>query len=1371
MRRRPLGFAVAALVLAAALPAQAQTWSGAGVNSNWTTAANWVGGVAPASSATTAVTFPGGLVFSLTPILNVGQTVNSVNITGPGYSFSGSALSFAGTSPTLTVSQPGSVMDNPVNLAANVTLTNSHPFTLSGGLSGPSSLTKAGAGTLVVTGPTWHTGSTIVAAGTLQVGDGTDTPISVGPIVNAGDVVFDNTFVTVDVNGITGSGTLTVTAGSALRNTATLSHQGKTTVDGSLDLDGGIQSNGALVIGPSGAVFADVDGSVGSITGSTFSFLAIDFGTLTAGSDDSSTTYAGNFSGNGNFRKVGAGTFTLSGNNMVNGNVIVDAGTLRLGNGAGGPSNVQNITVHGTVEFDRGGGSIFVSSINGTGDAWIKPGTDLNHGGAAPLTHQGLTIIEGRLFGGFPSSIDNNGPVVVASTGRLDVNGTSTIGSLAGSGMVNVNQALTLGGDGTSTTFSGPYGGSGDLRKVGSGTFTFASNNVVDGDITVEAPGTLQIGNGATGPGILRALTINGTLLVDVPGTVHIQGLVSGTGNLRVQPGSTVFNAAGTPLSHQGSTIVNGFLESATPSLGIDNNGPVVVGPAGYLRTGNALVGSLAGFGTLEVQFGTFVAGGDNTSTTFAGTISGTGELRKTGSGTLTLATTTFFGGETIVEAPGALRLGDGSTGPASVGGFLVDGALLFNTPAISVSGTISGNGSVTVQTGSTVTHGASFPMTHAGTTIVSGQLNSPTIAAISNGSPLLLSGGVVTRGGAVGSLAGSGSLQLNAGGTFTTGGNNQATAFAGVLSGNGPMVKTGNGVFTLSGTSPSYTGSIQVATGTLHVSGSLATGGMTVVTGATLTGTGTINGPVNVEIGGNLAPGPTIGTITTGNLALAGNLLLEIQGPTPGTQHDRVNANGSVAINGATLTLSGAYVPLAGNAFTIIQNDGSDAVTGTFAGLPEGATLTFNGASMRITYVGGTGNDVILAPASFTVTPSAGSGGTIAPNTPQVVAPNATVAFTVTANPGYSASVGGTCGGNLVGTTYTTNPVIANCTVVASFTLTGHTVTPSAGPNGTIAPSTPQTVANGGTLSFTVTPDSGYTASVGGTCGGSLTGNTYTTNPVTADCTVSVTFELVNPPRLVNISTRMQVLTGDDVMIGGFVIGGSSNKTVAIVAYGPSLASFGISNPLANPTMTLVRSSDQTVVGTNNDWNTASNASQLQASGFAPSNNLESAILVNLAPGAYTAVVQGVGGGTGVGMVAIFEVDSVSVPLTNISTRGRVLTGNDVMIGGFIIQGQGPQTVAIVATGPSLASYGIASPLANPTLTLVRASDQAVLETNDDWGTGPNAAQLSAAGFAPSNSLESAIYVTLPPGAYTAILSGVGNTTGVGVIGVYRVP
>jgi glucose/arabinose dehydrogenase len=258
--------------------------------------------------------------------------------------------------------------------------------------------------------------------------------------------------------------------------------------------------------------------------------------------------------------------------------------------------------------------------------------------------------------------------------------------------------------------------------------------------------------------------------------------------------------------------------------------------------------------------------------------------------------------------------------------------------------------------------------------------------------------------------------------------------------------------------------------------------------------------------------------------------------------------------------------------------------------------------------------------------------------------------------------------------------------------------------------------------------------------------------------------------PRLANISTRAHAGAGNDVVIGGFVVGGSSAKRVAVVATGPSLAASGVANVLADPSLTLVRSSDQAILASNDNWQAGPSASQLQASGFAPSHALEAAVMVELSPGAYTAIAEGVGGATGVTVVAVYEADHPERRLLNLSTRAEVRTGEEVVIGGFVIQGSSPRTVAIVGTGPSLSAHGIANPLPDPNLVLVRSSDQAVLATNDDWQSAANAAQLHAAGFAPSDPLEAAILVTLPPGAYTAILAGNG-ATGTGVVGIYDVP
>lgn len=267
-------------------------------------------------------------------------------------------------------------------------------------------------------------------------------------------------------------------------------------------------------------------------------------------------------------------------------------------------------------------------------------------------------------------------------------------------------------------------------------------------------------------------------------------------------------------------------------------------------------------------------------------------------------------------------------------------------------------------------------------------------------------------------------------------------------------------------------------------------------------------------------------------------------------------------------------------------------------------------------------------------------------------------------------------------------------------------------------------------------------------------------------------TFNISDPSviRLSNISTRGRVSAGQGQLIAGFVIGaGQGNKKVAIVATGPSLATSGVANPLPDPTLKVMNASGEVI--RNNFWEFGISADEVRLNGLAPASPLEAAVVVDLPPGAYTAVVEDTLQRTGVSVVAVYELDRHANRLVNIATRGEVRTGDDVLIAGFVVSGNGPQQVAIVATGPSLGNHGITNPLANPTLTLVRSSDQAVLVINDDWQTASNASQLQAAGFAPPNAAEAAILTTLPPGSYTAIVSGVGGTTGISVVGVYAVP
>jgi hypothetical protein len=250
-----------------------------------------------------------------------------------------------------------------------------------------------------------------------------------------------------------------------------------------------------------------------------------------------------------------------------------------------------------------------------------------------------------------------------------------------------------------------------------------------------------------------------------------------------------------------------------------------------------------------------------------------------------------------------------------------------------------------------------------------------------------------------------------------------------------------------------------------------------------------------------------------------------------------------------------------------------------------------------------------------------------------------------------------------------------------------------------------------------------------------------------------------------------MRVETGNNVVIGGFIITGSDTKNVAVRGIGPSLTAFGISDALPDPTLEL-RAGDGSLILQNDNWqDDSAQAAQLTALGLAPANSKESGLVAPLQPGAYTAIVAGKNQGTGVGLVEIYDTNSpVNAQLANISTRGFVRTGENVMIGGFILGGSSSPTHAVVrGIGPSLAQFGLSPVLADPVLEL-RDNNGALLISNDNWQDDPvSATQLSAHGFALSDVNESGIFTSLPPGQFTAILSGKDGGVGIGLVEIYN--
>jgi hypothetical protein len=244
---------------------------------------------------------------------------------------------------------------------------------------------------------------------------------------------------------------------------------------------------------------------------------------------------------------------------------------------------------------------------------------------------------------------------------------------------------------------------------------------------------------------------------------------------------------------------------------------------------------------------------------------------------------------------------------------------------------------------------------------------------------------------------------------------------------------------------------------------------------------------------------------------------------------------------------------------------------------------------------------------------------------------------------------------------------------------------------------------------------------------------------------------------------------TGENVLIGGFIISGQSPRRILLRAIGPSLTSVGVPDALPDPLLEL-HAADGSIITTDDNWKDNQQA-EIEATGIPPKNDLESAIVATLRPGNYTAIVTGKNQGTGVGLLEIYDLDhAADSKLANISTRGQVLPGDGALIGGFIFGAlSGNTDVVVRAIAPSLSRAGIKAPLPDPTLTLFN-SNGTILASNDNWKDNDTQAHvIKVIGLAPTNDLEAALAITLPPGAYTAVVAGKNGAIGIGLVEVYN--
>jgi hypothetical protein len=380
------------------------------------------------------------------------------------------------------------------------------------------------------------------------------------------------------------------------------------------------------------------------------------------------------------------------------------------------------------------------------------------------------------------------------------------------------------------------------------------------------------------------------------------------------------------------------------------------------------------------------------------------------------------------------------------------------------------------------------------------------------------------------------------------------------------------------------------------------------------------------------------------------------------------------------------------------------------------------------------TATPIVIPTATPTATPTAIPTAT--PIATPTVTPVATPTITPTATPTASPTATPTASPTMTPTATATPTATPTGTPTVTPTAT-PTASPTMTPTATATPTGTPIVTPTPTVTPTATPTPTPTA-------------TPTATPMVSS--------------LGNISTRLRIETADNVLIGGFIVTGTDPKRVILRGIGPSLTGLGVPGALANPTLELYSSSG--LLASNDNWMDAPNRQEIIDSGIAPTNDFESAILMPLPANksTYTAIVRGVGNGTGVGLVEAYDLDgAIDSKLANISTRGLVQRGDNVMIGGFIAVGQTARVI-VRAIGPSLAVPG---KLADPNLEL-RDGNGTLIQENNNWRTGGQEAEIIATTIPPSDDLESAIVRNLTPGAYTAIVRGVSDTTGVALVEVY---
>ncbi|MCS6153776.1 DUF4347 domain-containing protein [Shewanella baltica] len=695
---------------------------------------------------------------------------------------------------------------------------------------------------------------------------------------------------------------------------------------------------------------------------------------------------------------------------------------------------------------------------------------------ALAVTIDGPVTVTTNADSGADATIDGSLAVDLADGGGLSLR--EAFAYVAASGTVD----FAVGLNGTTITLGAPLtipaGITIDADALGTATITGSTFTLAGSlSLTNGSADRLTLGTELSGAGTLTKTGAGRVILTNTNNNGYSGDVTVTAGELWV--GSDSAFSTGT------LTLNGGVLGNNMASFNLDN--PIVLGANGggiqVLSAAQTLTlsGNISGSGALSKT-----SGGN---LTLSGTNSFSGGLAISGTNGVTVADSTNLGsGAVTINASSLLTL-TGSAQTVTNAIVLAGDATITNDNAMTISGVISSTGGLTKSGAGVLTLSGTNTATGAinvaagGLALAGGSAVADTVpVTVGAGATLSLPAGNET----IGSIAGAGNVVLSY--SLTTGGDNSSTTFSGVISSTNVsgITKNGSGTFKLTGTN-SYTGSTQVSAGSLIVNGSNSTSSdVTVASGATLGGSGTAPGVV-INSGGNLAPGDSgIGILSIANgltINSGGNLLLDIAGTAAGTQYDQVDVAGTISLSGANLAATHSYVAANGDSYTVITNDGADAISGTFSGIAEGGAFVASGNSSNLitSYAGGDGNDLsltntLLPGAPTAVSAAAGDGSAqVSFTAPASNGGSAISGYTVTANPGGATVTGASSPINFPGltngTTYTFTVTATNATGTSVVSAASNSVTPQPSNSApTITGSPTLTINQGASYLFTPT-------------------------------------------------------------------------------------------------------------------------------------------------------------------------------------------------------------------------------------------------------------------------------------------------------------